>query len=160
MMKPTVFGAMNKTEAKKFKKEMAELKPGDGVDIGDTKYEYGADLNAEGVPLRDPGTGQTVSIRTFDFKVNPQLKKIPDKQTLFNAHARQILTILWGDGLIPLEEVAPRVIIDVKRRRYQFFIPCKARREVLFMEKPKNLSEELLKSTSATRSNETKRHTQ
>ena len=143
-------------DAKKFKKEMAELKPGDGVDIGDTKYEYGADLNAEGVPLRDPGTGQTVSIRTFDFKVNPQLKKIPDKQTLFNAHARQILTILWGDGLIPLEEVSPRVIIDKKNKFYRIFVPCMARKSVLFMEKPKNLSEELLKSNSTTRRNETR----
>ena len=151
---------MNKVDTKKFKKKLEELKPGNGVDIGDAKYEYGANLDTEGVPLVDPGVGQTVTIRTFVFKMNPKVRDFPDKQTLFNYHARQIKTILWGDGLIPLEEVSPRVIIDVKRRRYQFFIPCKARREVLFMEKPKNLSEELLKSTSATRSNETKRHTQ
>ena len=140
-------------DAKKFKKELAELKPGEGVD----GYEYGANLDAEGMPLIDPGTGQTVTIRTFVFKMNPNIKNIPDKQILFNSHARQIKTILWGDGLVPLEEISPRVIIDTKKHRYQFFIPCKARREVLFMEKPKNLSE-LLKSTSAARPSETTRH--
>ena len=148
---------MNKAEAKKFKKEMAELKPGNGVDLGDTKYEYGASLDTGGMPLIDPGTGQTVSIRTFGFKMNPTKKELPDKQMLFNAHARQISTILWGDGLIPLEEVNPRVIIDMKKHMYTFFIPCKARREVLFMEKPKNLSE-MLKSTSTTRRSETTRN--
>ena len=144
---------MNKTEAKKFKKELAELKPGNGVVLDDkTKYEYGADLNTEGVPLIDPGIGQTVSIRTFGFKMNPNIKGIPDKQTLFNSHVRQIKTILWGDGLIPLEEVNPRVIINAKKHTYQFFIPCKARREVLFMEKPKNLSEHLKSNSTARRS--------
>lgn len=140
---------MNKTDAnaKKFKKELAELKPGNGVAVDDnTKYEYGANLDVEGMPLLDPGIGQTVTIRTFRFKMNPKVRNFPDKQTLFNSHAKQIKTILWGDGLIPLEEISPRVIIDIKRHRYQFFIPCKARREVLFMEKPKNLSEELLKN--------------
>ena len=143
---------MNKMDAKQFKKELAELKPGEGVDIGDTKYDYGANLNIEGIPLIDPGTGQTVSIRTFGFKMNPtKMKNLPDKQTLFNSHAKQISTILWGDGLIPLEEVAPRVMIDVKKHMYRFFIPCKARLSVSFMEKPKNLTEELLKSTSTAR---------
>ena len=150
---------MNKTEAKKFKKEMEELKPGNGVFVGDTKYEYGANLDTQGMPLIDPGIGQTVSIRTFSFKMDPnKIRDFPDRQALFNSHARQIKTILWGDGLIPLEEVAPRVIIDMKKHLYHFYIPCKARREVLFMEKPKNLSEELLKSNSTTHRSEVTRH--
>mgnify|MGYP001558600928 FL=1 len=131
---------------------MEELKPGDGVDLGDIKYDYGANLNTEGVPLLDPGTGQTISIRTFGFKMDPtKIKDFPDRQTLFNSHAKQISTILWGDGLVPLEHISPRVIIDAKRYMYRFFIPCEARREVLFIEKPKNLTEELLKSTSTTK---------
>lgn len=143
---------MNKTDIKQFKEELAELKPGEGVTIGDTKYDYGANLDTEGVPLIDPGTGQTISIRTFSFKMDPtKMKDFPDKQTLFNSHAKQISTILWGDGLIPLEEVAPRVIIDAKKHMYRFFIPCRARLSVQFMDKPKNLSEELLKSASTTR---------
>ena len=148
---------MNKSEVKKFKKELAELKPGNGIAIDhETKYDYGANLDVKGVPLRDPGTGRTVTIRVFQFKMNPNIKQFPDRKQLFNTHARQIKTILWGDGLIPLEEVNPRVIIDMKKHMYTFFIPCKARREVLFMEKPKNLSE-MLKSNSTTRRSETKR---
>ena len=145
---------MSESDVKQFKKEMAELKPGEGVDIGGTKYEYGADLNTEGTPLIDPGTGQTVTIRTFEFKVNSKIKRLPDKQALFNSHARQIKTILWGDGLIPLEEIAPRVIMDKKNRFYKIFIPCEAKLGVLFMDNPKNLSEHL-KSNSAARRNET-----
>lgn len=135
--------------------DLKDLKPGTGIE----GYEYGSNLETGGVPLIDPAVGKTISIRTFEFKMNPDQKVIrnfPDRQTLFNSHAKQIKTILWGDGLIPLEEISPRVIIDAKKHKYQFFIPCKARREVLFMEKPKNLSEELLKSNSATHRSETR----
>ena len=137
---------MNK-EIKQFKKEMAELKPGDGVRVGDTKYDYGANLNTEGVPFIDPGTGRTISIRTFFFKMNPETKDFKDTQAIFNSHARQISTILWGDGLIPLDGHNPRVIIDRKRRIYQIFVPCEAKRSVLFMEKPVSLTEQLLNSS-------------
>lgn len=132
-------------DAKTFIKEMAELKPGEGVSIDDkTKYEYGADLHAEGTPLIDPAIGKTVSIRVFDFKMNPGIvKRIPDRQTLFNAHARQIKTILWADGLIPIEGIAPRVIINRKGGKYQIFIPCEARLNTMFAERPKSLSEQL-----------------
>lgn len=126
--------------------KLSDLKPGEGVSVGDTKYEYGADLTAPSVPLIDPGTGKTVSIRTFTFKMNP--KKIKefahvDKQALFNAHAKQITTMLWGDGLIPLDGNSPRVIIDRKRSLYQIFVPCEARLNTMWMDKPKNLSETL-----------------
>ena len=138
---------MNKAEAKQFKKEMAELKPGDGVEIGDTKYEYGANLNTEGVPLIDPGTGKTISIRTFYFKMNPQTKDYGDTQAIFNSHARQISTILWSDGLVPIDGVPPRVIIDKKRGIYQIFVPCMAKSSTLLLEKPVNLTEQLLHSS-------------
>lgn len=129
-----------------------EFKPGEGVD----GYEYGADLNTTGVPLIDPGTGKTVSIRTFQFKMNPDPKvkrNFPDKQTLFNAHAKQITTILWGDGLRPLEEFAPRVIIDIKKGFYKIFVPCEARLNTLFVESPKNLTKELVKERKLDRLN-------
>ena len=149
---------MNK-EVKQFKKEMEDLKPGDGVQVGDTKYEYGADLSTEGTPLIDPGVGKTVSIRVFQFKINPQkLKDFPaDKQLIFNSHAKQISTILWGDGLIPFESINPRVIIDLKKGFYNIFVPCEAKRDVMFMEKPKNLSE-LVKGNSTPKTIESSRH--
>ena len=151
-MRLTAFGEMNNMpkqgmDAKQFKKEMAELKPGEGVIIGDTKYEYGADLHTEGTPLIDPGTGKTISIRVFQFKMNPEMKKnLPNNQSLFNAHSKQIATILWADGLRPFEESAPRVIIDMKKGFYQFFVPCEARLHQMFFDKPQNLNKILNKA--------------
>lgn len=123
------------------------LKPGEGVD----GYEYGSDLQTEGAPLIDPGTGEIMSIRLFEFKMNPEMvKHFPtDRQELFNAHAKQILTLLWADGLIPFEDVPPRVIIDKKKRMYRIFIPSIARRGNMFMDNPKSLSEQL-KTKNAT----------
>ena len=127
--------------------DLENLKPGEGVE----GYEYGADLHTEGVPLIDPGTGKTVSIRTFTFRMNPIQKDYSNKQSIFNSHAKQIKTILWGDGLIPYEAVSPRVIVDTKKKIYNIFVPCEAKSGVLFIDKPRNLSEELLKSSKATR---------
>lgn len=142
-------------EIEQFKKEMAELKPGEGVTFDDgTKYEYGADLNAPGVPLIDPGEGAPNVIRQFTFRMNPEkIKEFPnDRQAIFNTHARQMAQVLWGDGLRPLDSVSPRVIINRKKCFYKIFVPCEAKRGVLFMNKPKNLSEEL-KSTSTNSNN-------
>ena len=105
---------------------LENLKPGDGVQIDkDTKYEYGSQLETEGVPLIDPGGGPVNVIRVFHFKMNPmnpgRKEKFDNKQAIFNTHSKQIQTILWGDGLRPLENVSPRVIIDGKRRSYQIF---------------------------------------
>lgn len=127
--------------------DLRELKPGDGVN----GYEYGSNLETEGVRLVDPAEGRTVSIRVFEFKMNldPKIRKnFPrDGQILFNAHAKQISTILWGDGLVPLDSVAPRVIINKKKGSYQIFVPCEAKLSTFFTEKPKSLSEQLKNAT-------------
>lgn len=143
-------------DAKKFKKQMADLKPGEGVE----GYEFGADLSTEGVRVEDPGKGKTISIRVFTFKINPEnTKHFPiGKQALFNAHAKQIETILWGDGLIPFDAAPPRVIISSKKGIYQIFVPCEAKRDVLFADKPKNLSELLKKPARQAPKSGTTRH--
>lgn len=138
-------------EIEQFKKEMAELKPGKGITFDDgTKYEYGADLDTQGVPVIDPGEGKANVIREFIFKINPEkIKEFPDdKQVIFNTNARQIAHVLWGDGLRPIDGISPRVIIDRKRGFYRIFVPCEGAKGLLFTERPKNLSEELLKSNS------------
>ncbi len=109
-------------------------------------YEYGADLATEGVRLEDPGTGKTNTIRVFEFKINPDrkvLNNFPDQQTLFNAHSKQIMTILWGDGLRPLEGVPPRVIINRKKMTYQIFVPAEANNSTMFIETPVSLNKQL-----------------
>lgn len=116
-----------------------ELKPGDGIQIDeDTKYEYGSQLETEGVPLIDPGGGPVNVIRVFTFKMNPANKDYSNKQAIFSAHAKQIETILWGDGLRPLDNVLPRVILNSKKGSYQIFVPCGAAKGVIFSEKHRN----------------------
>src|SRR3990167_9845854 len=116
-----------------------ELKPGDGIQIDkDTKYEYGSQLETEGVPLIDPGGGPVNVIRVFYFKMNPANKDYSNKQAIFSAHARQIETTLWGDGLRPLDSVPPRVIINSKKGSYKIFVPCEAAKGVIFSEEHRN----------------------
>lgn len=122
----------------------SNLKAGEGIQIGDTKYDYGADLKIDPTPLIDVAQGRTVAIRLFEFKMNPEvINKAIDKQELFNQHAKQIRTILWADGLQPLEEVSPRVILNISKGEYQIFIPCISRSSTAFIEKAQNLSQAL-----------------
>lgn len=119
-------------------KGLEDLRPGTGVDIGGTKYEYASELATEGVPLIDPGGGAVNVIRVFTFKKNPEKKYLPGKQALFSSHAKQIETVLWGDGLRPLEHVSPRVIINNKVGSYQIFVACEAAKGVIFSQKDRN----------------------
>ena len=147
---------MNKEAVKKFQKDVAELKPGEGVDVGDTKYEYGADLEAESQPLIDPGTGRTLTIRSFDFIIPPKLdlKDFPtSKQKVFSDHAKLIKTMLWSDGLIPYEGnsyIPPKVVINLKERKFKIIVVAQARSSTSFYEKPKSLNK-LLASTATTK---------
>lgn len=124
-----------------------KLTPGTGVE----GYEYGSDLQTEGVPVMDPGVGKTISIRVFDFKMDPLKAKNfnVDQQTLFNTHASQIKTILWADGLIPMEQASPRVVIHKKKKMYQILIACEPRLHQTIIEKPQSLTK-LLKPKNPT----------
>lgn len=125
---------------------MENLKPGEGIRVDDdTKYEYGANLESDKVQVIDKGVGKQVLIRTFDFKMNPNLQTV-DKQGIFNAHAKQIATMLWADGLRPLDDISPRVIVHAEKGTYQIFVTCEAKTGTVFAEKTRNLSEELAKS--------------
>jgi len=115
-------------------KGLENLRPGDGVE----GYEYASELSTENMPLIDPGGGPVNVIRVFHFKMNPVKQNYSNKQAIFNAHAKQIETILWGDGLRPLDSVPPRVIINSKKGSYQIFVPCEAAKGVIFSEKHRN----------------------
>ena len=120
-------------------KGLENLRPGTGVQVDkDTKYEYASELATDNVPLIDPGGGSVNVIRVFSFKMNPERKHFPGKQALFSSHAKQIETILWGDGLRPLDSVPPRVIINSNGGFYQIFVPCGAAKGVIFSERDRN----------------------
>ena len=127
---------------------LENLERGTGVKVGeDTSYDYAGKFETEGMPLIDPGTGKTVSIRTFTYKIDPKkVRSVPDnKQQIFNDHAGFIRRVLWGDGLVPLENISPRVIINKKKLVYQIFVPCEARLNTVWADKPQNLSHLLAK---------------
>lgn len=124
---------------------LENLKPGEGVKVDEeTKYEYGATLESDKAQIIDQGIGKKVLIRIFEFTMNPLLKNMPiDRQDLFNNHAKQIATILWGDGLRPLDSIPPRVILDREKNIYRIFVTCEAKTGTMFADKTRNLSEEL-----------------
>src|SRR3990167_4252229 len=130
---------MSKKIQKQFIDIKGELEPGEGVQVDeDTKYEYASQLETDNVPLIDPGGWAVNVIRVFTFKMNPEKRDFTNKQTIFSAHAKQIETILWGDGLRPLENVSPRVILNNKKGFYQIFVPCGAAKGVIFSQRDRN----------------------
>ena len=87
----------------------------------------GAEAEVKSAPMIDPGVGKGLVIRCFEFGINPSIKYTPTKQELFNYHWQQIKTMLWGDGLIANEDVAPRVVVNPKKNSYTIFILAQPR---------------------------------
>lgn len=102
----------------------------------------GHDLEVTSDPLIDSGTGKPYVIRSFEFSRNPDPKvKLPSKQALFNAHAKQIEHFLWKDGLRPREDISPKVLISKDRKRYKIGVVAEARTGIAFVDKPMNLKD-------------------
>lgn len=107
------------------------------------------DVETEGTPLIDPGTGQPFIIRQFEFSFNPEtLKEIkknklpaPTKQQLFDSAWPQIRIMLWGDGLVAIEEAEFPPHIKIGKRKYKIYITCQPRRGTMVNEKPFTLQE-------------------
>ncbi len=113
----------------------------------DEKHTWeGQDIEVKGDPLVNDNTGRPIILRVFEFQANPvTLKKMrPNKQELFNSHAMQIKTMLWGDGLQVVKEVPPKIIISKKKDRYQIFVTCELKTGVSLLEQTQTL-QDLLK---------------
>jgi len=104
---------------------------------------YGASLQSPTTPLIDPASGKPLIIRSFDFRMNPEVKQMPNKQELFSAHSKQIMSLLWGDGFRPYEGASPRVAIDMKRRTYRIVVVAEPRLNTTVIETPRSLSQML-----------------
>ena len=96
----------------------------------------GQEIVSEKFEIHDPGVGQPVILRTFEFKLNPALPKNIKftKQDIFKSHEEMIKTMLWGDGMLILDEKHPKVQISKKQNKYRIFVLCTPR-EVL-LDKP------------------------
>lgn len=106
----------------------------DGIDNGvhyDVKKgEVHSDVHLED----DEGFGKTIVVRSYDFQANPQAfkERTPSKQELFDAHAKQIEVQLWADGLQPMPEVHPQVILSKRRNGYRIVVGAEPRKGELF----------------------------
>lgn len=91
----------------------------------------------------DHGTGQKIVIRSFDFSANSEAFKaqIPEKQELFNYHARQIEAILFSDGLMKVEGVNPHIIISKDKTKYRIIVGATNRLGEYFADKAQTLSQ-------------------
>lgn len=111
------------------------------------KYEYGADLGTEPVPVIDPAVGRTVTLRTFEFKIQNPETFPTDKQKVFNDHYKLVSAMLWADGLVPMEKEHPQVIIDLPKLKFLIIVAAEANSSNTFIEAPKSLTE-MLSSTA------------
>lgn len=100
----------------------------------------------DSVPMIDAGTGKHHILRSFEFAINPETDKLlKDKkikanpQEIFNSHWPQIKTMIWGDGLIANEDIAPKVILG--RGTYKIFILCEPKLRTIVADKAKTLQE-------------------
>lgn len=118
----------------------------DNVMVEKDKEEWiKSDVHTKSAPIDDPGVGKAVILRNFEFSRNPEFKGKITEQEIFNKHWRQISTILWSDGLIPLESVEPRIVFT-RNGTYRIFVTCVANSKNLVMETPETLGKLLNKS--------------
>lgn len=104
---------------------------------------FGQELEVNSDPLIDSGTGENILLRVFDFGANPaNLKRDkPTKQQLFDSHVKQILTMLWSDGLEPAKDINPLIQISKKKEKYRILMWCRAKAGVTWSDKPRTLQE-------------------
>lgn len=115
------------------KEQLIEINAKDAP-VKDINWEA-QEMQTEKVEIRDPGQGKPLILRTFEFQLNPALPKDFkfSKQDIFNSHGQQIKTLLWADGMIPLDNPnkKPKVQISKKQNKYRIFVLCMPYQTVL-----------------------------
>lgn len=104
----------------------------------------GQDIEVTSDPLINDDSGKKVVLRFFHYQMNPEMVKYqrPIDQDIFNTHAQQIKVVLWKDGLIPYEIVAPQIIWSKKKKDiYSIMVPCEARAGLSILESSQTLQE-------------------
>lgn len=119
---------------------------------GNESYHNNTDYNLESIETQsdthledDIGGGGAAIIRIFEFGMNPEAFKQyqPTKQELFSSHYKGIELALWKDGLKPIPEVNPKIIVDEKANKYRIFVGAQPMKGHMLYEQPKTLSEQL-----------------
>ena len=93
----------------------------------------------------DPGDGEAITLRFFDFAANPEAfkERMPTAQELFQSHLKQIEIELWKDQWQPVIEVEPRLLFAKDKSHYRIVIAAKPSKGsfLSYQEKPKTLAE-------------------
>lgn len=113
-----------------------------GAPVKDIKWEA-QQISTTSDPIKDPGEGRPVLLRTFEYSLNPNLPKDLSitKQAIFDSHKDQIRIMLWSDGLIPLEEIKkPKVQISKSQKKYRIFVLCIPKSSETLLDKPLTIS--------------------
>ncbi len=105
--------------------------------IGAHKW-YGKEDQTDENLMHDKGTGDTIVMRFFPFKMNPELKVLPTKeQILTPEYVKYLKTQLWADGLRAVTE--PTVKID--KDTFTIGVACHAVNGQVITEEAKYLQE-------------------
>ena len=120
------------------------------VGIGTANTEGNVDYEVNNLEVQsktkleeDVGDGRPVILRKFEFGMNPTAwqQYRPTKQELFNYHLKGIEIALWKDGLKPMPDVNPRIVVDSQNMKYQIFVAAEVARGHLLNANPLTLKQ-------------------
>lgn len=127
---------------KKFKTVEKNARNTPSKKVEDIQWE-GEEVSAQSETKleSDTGTGKPIVIRFFDFGANPLVFKQhqPTAQELFDSHRKGIESLLWRDGLKPIEGIEPRLMFSKDKSSYRFVITCVTSQALV--DTPKTLSQ-------------------
>ena len=105
--------------------------------IGAHKW-YGKEDQTDTNLMHDKGTGDTIVMRFFPYKMNPELKTPPTKEQILTPdYVKHLKVLLWADGLRTVTE--PTVKID--KDSYTIGVACQAANGQVITEQSKYLQE-------------------
>lgn len=104
----------------------------------------------------DLGIGEPRIVRTFEFAVNQEtfgayfeaFGRNPTAQEIFDSHKQGIAAMLWGDGLVPAEEIEPQVIFSKNKVTYLIVVGAKPMMGRTLIERTQTLTEIFNEPTS------------
>lgn len=108
-------------------------------EFSDDGYKWYAKEDGTGeTVMHDRGSGETVDVRLYEWKLNPEVKVIPSEDEILTPDYMKLLNAeLWSSGLRLL--MKPRV--SIKDGMMRIFVPCKAATGQSFLDKTKLLQE-------------------
>lgn len=99
---------------------------------------YAKEDQTEEKLMHDKGVGEPVVIRLFEFKLPPNIEKLPTSEEILTPeYLKHLKASLWADALRLVMD--PRVVID--KESIKVFAPCQATTGNSFLEDPKTIQE-------------------